>query len=229
MNKFLLLSFTLFATGAFAQTYPAQRVNYNPYQADIQPTIIDDNHAVINVQNPNGPEGFRMDVEGDDNQVNMVARDNNGRVVGTVDGVQGQYLNSLTDVNGVRNEMHLKQIGSDEMTGTINYTNKNTGEEISANLLGGGLGLLNQQKQGYKMAMSIRGEDSATVTYTKASTNEIICIVEDNNGRAKVYNAARQVIAEGISDDDEPSKIYDKAAYTKCEKVMDIFDDDDDD
>ena len=229
MNKFLLLGFTLLAGGSVAQTYPAQRINYDRHQADIQPTVIDDNHAVINVTNPNGPEGFRMDVEGRDNQVNMVARDNAGRVVGTVDGIQGQYVNSVTDVNGVRSEAHLKQLGQDEITGTINFTNKNTGEEISANLLGGGLGLLNQQKQGYKMALNIRGEDSATVTYTKASTNEIICIVEDNNGRAKVYNAARQVVAEGMTDDDEPSKIYDRAAYTKCEKVMDIFDDDDDD
>ena len=228
MNKFLLLGFTLLASGAVAQTYPAQRVHYDQHQADIQPTIIDDSHAVIDVTNPNGSEGFRMNVEGRGNQVNMVARDNTGRVVGTVDGVQEHYANSVTDVNGVRTEMHLKQQGQDEITGTINYTNRNTGEELSANLLGPSMGLLNHQKQGYKMAMNIRGENSITVTYTKASTNEIICVVEDNNGKAKIYNAARQVVAEGMTDADEPSKIYDSAAYAKCEKVMDIFNDDDD-
>ena len=228
MNKFLLLGFTLLAGGAMAQTYPAQRINYGQYQADIQPTIIDDNHAVINVQNPNGPESFRMDVEGTDNRVNMVARDKEGRIIGTVDGVREEYVNSMTDVNGVRQEMHLKQIGDDDIRGTVHYSNKNTGEEISANLLGGGMGLLNQQKQGYKMALNIRGEDSVTVTYTKASTKEIICIVEDNNGRARVYNAQKKVIAEGMSDDDAPAKIYDKAGYDRCKKVIEIFDDEDD-
>ena len=229
MNKYLLMTFILLTTGAWAQAYPTQRVHYDQYQADIQPTVIDDHHAVINVNNPNGSEGFRMDVQEHEGQVNVVTRDKAGRVIGTVDGVENQYLNSLTDVNGVRNEMHLKQLGNEEITGTMAYSNRNTGEEISANLLGDGMGMLNQTKQGYKMALSIRGEDSATVTYTKAATNEIICIVDDNNRKARVYNAQKKVIAEGMSDDDTPSKIYDKAAYTKCERVMEIFDDDDDD
>jgi len=227
MNKYLLTAFTLLATGAIAQTYPAQRVYYDQYQADIQPTVVDDHHAVIDVNNPKGPEGFRMEVQEFNNQVNVVARDKDGRVIGTVDGIQGQYVDSLTDVNGVRNEMHLKQIGNDDLTGTINYSNKNTGEEIFANILGGDKGILNQKKQGYKMSLNFRGEDSVTITYTKAATNEVICIVEDNNGRARVYNAQKKIVAEGMSEDDTPSKIYDKAAYAKCEKVMEIFDDDD--
>ena len=231
MKKILFLMSLSLALNASAQTYPTQRVYYGEHTADIQPVVVDDHQANLNIKNPYGSENVTIEVqEVADGQIKMIARDQNtGKIISSTDGVKDKYVKSSSEFNGIKQDMDLKLSNTDEITGQIGYSNKNTGEEVFANILGNGAGLLNQTKKGYKMSLNMKNEDTGTVTYTKAKTKEIVCIVAYDKYKSQVYDADKKLIAEGRTEDDEPSQVYNRAAWQKCEKIMDIFDDDDDD
>ncbi len=231
MKKILFLLTLLLAVDANAQGDPTQRVHYGEHTADIQPVVVNDHQANLNIKNPYGSENVTVEFQeiGDD-QIKMVARDKNtGKIISSTDGIKDKYVKSSSEINGITQDMDLKLSNKDELTGTVGYSNKNTGESLFANMLGNGAGLLNQTKKGYKMSLNMRDEDTGTLTYTQAKTKEVICIVDYNKYTSRVYDANKKLIAEGKTEDDKPSKVYNKAAWQKCGKVVDIFNEDEDD
>lgn len=227
MKKILFLLSLSLALSANAQTYP----NKEFITAGIQPVVVNDRQANLNIKNPYGSENVTIELqEVGDGQIKMVARDKNtGKIISSTDGVKDKHVKSSSEINGVKQDMDLKLSKNDELTGTVGYANKNTGEGMFANILGNVAGLLNQTKKGYKMSLNMKNENVGTVTYTNSKTKEIICIVNYDKYKSRIYDMNKKLIAEGITEDDNPSKIYNKVAYQKCEKVIDIFNDDTDD
>lgn len=227
--KYIFATATLlFAFSAQSQTLPAQQVRFGDVQAEVQPNVLSDDHATFDIRNLSGNDAVHVDVRKDSsNRVHLIIRDKNtGKILSDTVMVQNKYADSITESDGVRSELHLRQSGSDDITGTAEYENAHTGESLHVHVQGEQLGSLTQKKQGYTMSLGING-DNTLMTITQDKTKQVICSAVDDGQVSRIYDANKNLIAEGNSDDDSPTRIYDDAAYKLCEKIMNIFDTED--
>jgi len=230
MKYTLTTALLLITFAAQSQTIPAQQVQLGDVQAEIQPTVLSDDHATLDIRDLSGDEAVKVDIQKDsENQVHMIIRDKKtGQVLSDAIMTQNERIDSVTEANGIRSEMHLRQSGLDDVVGTAAYDNAQTGESIKMDVRGDQLGSLTQTKGEYTLSLGINGNNT-TATITEKKTKKVICSMVDDGQTSRIYGPDKQLIAEGNSDDDAPTRIYNDAAYKNCEKVMSIFDSEEND
>ena len=203
--------------------------------ADIQRDPANPNK--IYMTNPEGNEKISMEsvVNEATGEVEVITRDENtGEILSRSKGTKDKSIDSVSNVNGHSQEIHLQKTGAgeDDYSGTMKMKNSESSADIT--FVNGEVqkGEISLVEGGYKKEFKL-ASGGIEVLLKEAKTNTLKYRVVSKNNYSRLYDANGNLIAEGPDgeeddDDDEEKdmeKIYNQSAYNEFKQIMDADDD----
>ena len=212
--------------GIAGQFTDIQRDPSNPYK--------------VYMSNPNGNEKISMEyiiINESTGDVEVIVRDENtGEILSHTKGVKDSAVDSVSNVNGHSQEIHLQKTGAgeDDYSGTMKMKDSQNSADIT--IVNGEVqkGELSMVEGGYKKEFKL-GLGNVEVLLKEAKTNKLKYKLVSKNNYSRLYDASGNLIAEGPDgdeddDDDEErdmEKIYNQSSYNEFKQIMEADDDED--